>query len=129
MDFYYNLKSFLKNLPWMLKAAWEFRPWDSSYNIELFCKSLEVTAESIKNNANHVGADKTYRRCLIAAKQLRSAYTDSNFDDKSLEYLMKSNPTIFIKIGKGMTQVEREYKISKDYYSKMFKLLARELRR
>mgnify|MGYP001611462388 CR=1 FL=1 len=94
-DVYYNLKNFFINLTWMLPAAWEFRCWDSAYNIELFCKSLEVTARTIKTYGNSVNKEQQYRRGLTAAAALRQAYNFKRHKDPSLQQLTKNNPMYF----------------------------------
>lgn len=37
------------------KEIYKFRSWDYEHNMELFIKSLKITAENIKKNKSHVG--------------------------------------------------------------------------
>lgn len=125
-DVYYNLKNFLINLIWMLPAAWKFRCWDSAYNIELFCKSLEVTANTIKIYGNSVNKKQQYRRCLIAAASLRQAYNFKRHEDLSLQQLNKNNPRYFER-HEGYSIMKHKFKISEEHYVKQFELVSKRL--
>lgn len=46
--FRYKIIHFIKNIWNLRKELWQFRNWDSSFNILLFAKSLELTANNIE---------------------------------------------------------------------------------
>lgn len=126
-DIYYNFQNFFLNLKWMIPAAWKFRCWDSTYNIELFCKSLEITANTIKIHGNALNKEKYYRRCITAAGLLRQAYNYHRALDPSLKSLMKNNPMNYLRSNKGYSIAVHTYKTSEEYYTKQFKLISKRL--
>lgn len=48
----YDLPNFMKNLWFFRKILWNFKPWDYSYNIMAFRRSLELTLKSIEKYSN-----------------------------------------------------------------------------
>lgn len=117
-SFYCKLKCFLINLKWMIPAAWKFRWWDSHFNVDLFCKSLEITGHNIIKYGNSTVSVKEGRRAIFAAHKLRKSYEYSWTDDKSAMYLFKENP-ITLKNNK----LHHEYKQSKEFYNKLYKVM------
>lgn len=123
-DSYYKVKCFLINLQWMIPAAWDFRPWDYTYNVQLFADSLEKTSECLIDG--HCLHGKRYgRRCLYASKMLKKFYIDDEYYhyDKSYLNLQKNNPSDIEKFQNAGFKLTRKYKISEDYYIKMFKVI------
>jgi hypothetical protein len=55
-ELYYNIKAFLRNLWRFRKQMWRFRAFDSGYNLDLFCASLEITRDFL-NGDNAVACD------------------------------------------------------------------------
>lgn len=84
---YYEIKNFFGNLSWMLKAAWDFKPWDYTYNITLFAKSLEITGKTMINYGHGENNLIQGRRAIWAGKQLLRAYDYSEFSDASFRYV------------------------------------------
>lgn len=112
---YYNFKSFTINLPFFLKMAWKFRPWDYNYNITLFVKSLEVTAKNIKENDIFIGSQRVYRRAMTAAGLLDRAY---NRDiSKSQSYFLK-----VIYREDGLLKKSDKYLKRKEFYDKLYEI-------
>ena len=48
-DLRYDIPRFLKNLWYFRKQLWEFRSWDFTYNLDMFARSLNMTAECLQN--------------------------------------------------------------------------------
>jgi hypothetical protein len=46
--FRYGIPRFFKNLWYFRKELYEFRPWDYTYNLKMFGKTLNVTADSVE---------------------------------------------------------------------------------
>lgn len=54
-DFFrYNLPNFIRNFWYFRKELWQFRSWDYSYNLMLFRRSLEKTANTIEVYGNEI---------------------------------------------------------------------------
>ncbi len=120
---YYEVRAFCQNLPFFLKAAWKFRTWDSSYNINLFADSLELTAKTLKGG-HALLAEKQYRRCMTASGLLRRAYDGRAIDDKSLHNWMKRNSLIWRKLDRSnLYEMDTESVDTKDYADKMWKII------
>ena len=45
----YDIPKGVKNIIFFWKVIWNFRPWDHTYNLGIFAKSLEPLRDSIKN--------------------------------------------------------------------------------
>lgn len=45
----YDIPKGIKNIIFFWKVIWNFRPWDFTYNLRIFAKSLEPLKDSIKN--------------------------------------------------------------------------------
>ena len=45
----YDIPKGIKNIIFFRKVVWNFRPWDHTYNLGIFAKSLEPLRDSIKN--------------------------------------------------------------------------------
>jgi len=45
----YDMPKGIKNIIFFWKVIWNFRPWDHTYNLRIFAKSLEPLRDSIKN--------------------------------------------------------------------------------
>ncbi len=118
----YLIKTYYLNFKFFLPHIINMRNWDSSYQINLFCDSLEYLAEGLKNG--HCLHSKTqYRRCLFAAKQLRKAYADKSYNDKSYVALSKANPIRWVQLKNGNSQIVHDYKKTEEHYTKMFKII------
>ena len=61
-----KITRFLKNIWKFKRELWYFREYDYSFNIQLFCKSLLLTADFIEKNGYEV--DETR---LLKVKQMR----------------------------------------------------------
>lgn len=116
-DFYYDLKAFKDNLKWMIPAAWNFRCWDYQHNINLFSKSLEVTGNTMIKYGNCINSKKHGRRAIYAAHKLKTAYADYYYNDKSIQYLFKTNPTI-----RQNNTLKRLYKHSQKDFNKLYEV-------
>ena len=120
--FYYNCKAFVRNLYIFIGLAWMWRPWDYHYTITALIVLLKKQAKCLKDNDNHLGSQKTARRCYTAAGLLDKAY---NWEvDKSLIYLMNKNPWYTIK-RKACYEMKTRYITDKKIYDGMYKV-ARE---
>jgi hypothetical protein len=121
-----NLKYIIRNIKFFLPHIIHMRDWDQSYQINLFCDSLEYLAYGLKQSNNHIHSQRTYRRCLFAAKRLRAAYDDKSYNDKSYRRLSEINPIRFVKLNNGMSRMTHEYsKRGKEYYNRMLKLICK----
>jgi len=56
--FRYKLPAFFRNLYYFRQELWEFRGWDYSFNLSLFARSLEKTAEVLEKHGNEVEISK-----------------------------------------------------------------------
>ncbi len=119
----YNIRAIYCNLCFFMPHIRHMRDWDSSYQISLFCDSLEYLANGLRRHDNCLHSQRHYRRCLFAAKRLRNAYDDRSYNDKSYVSLSKKNPIRFVKIDNGMSQMTHDYSNTKEYYNKMFKVI------
>lgn len=100
------------------------RDWDSSYQLNLFCDSLEYLAKGLKRHNHCTNSERYYRRCLFAAKRLRTAYNDKTYEDKSYVALTKANPVRLVKCANGIGhKLTHDYSRSPEYYAKMFKII------
>ena len=45
----YDIPNGVRNIIFFRKEIWNFRPWDHTYNLRIFAKSLEPLRDSIKN--------------------------------------------------------------------------------
>ncbi len=130
-DFYYNyphtwyctIKHFIRNVKFFWPHVLTMKDFDSHYQIQLFCDSLEYLAKGLKRWDNCVGSDRNYKRCMTAAKQLRKAYADDSYNDKSYKALTRANPIRWIKLKSGCSQMTHDYKKTEEYYTKMFKVI------
>ncbi len=131
-DLYYDypylwvsrVKSIHKNIKFFWPHIKHMRDWDSSYQIYLFCDSLEYLAQGLKNHDNCLHSLRHYRRCLFAAKRLRNAYDDKAHEDKSYQRLSMRNPIRFVKLSNGRgSQMTHDYGNTEEYYTKMFKVI------
>jgi hypothetical protein len=52
--FRYDIWRFLTNLRRFRKELWNFYPWDSSYNLQIFSRSLEITVDNLENRGMEV---------------------------------------------------------------------------
>lgn len=90
---YYKCRAFVLNLYLFLGLAWHWRPWDSHYTIDVLVKLLKKQAKCLKENDNHVGAQRVSRRCYTAAGLLDKAY---NRDiDKTVLYCIEKRKLEF----------------------------------
>jgi hypothetical protein len=80
-------------------------------------KLLKRQAKFLKENDNHVGAQRTARRCYTAAGLLYKAYNKDV--DKSLVYLMEKNPWYTVKREVGY-EMKTKYVTDKRIYDGMY---------
>ena len=119
-----NVKYIIRNFKLLYPHIVHMRDWDQSYQLNLFCDSLEYLAQGLKRHNNCVHSLRNSRRCLFAAKRLRSAYDDRTYLDKSYRRLTENNPIKFVKLKNGMSRMTHDYGTKgEEYYSKMFKLI------
>ncbi len=120
---YNQLTCIFTNFKFFLPHIIHMRNWDNSYQITLFCDSLNYLAEGLKNG-HHLNAEKQYKRCLFASAQLYRAYDAHVINDKSYQKLSKNNPIKFVTLKSGHSLMTHDYGIrGEEYYSKMFKLI------
>ncbi len=120
-DAYYPVKNFFKNLPFFIKLAWRWRSWDQSYNINAFADMMEKTARSILKHGNKYQKEKTYRKMMQAAGQLRQAY--DGYIDQNLVRLYQKNKMYFKKIeGTKFSTMEHEQNTPKHIYEALYKI-------
>lgn len=119
-----NLKYIFKNLKFFWTHIINMRDWDSSYQLDLFCDSLEYLAKGLKNHGNHVNSMKYYKRCLFATRRLKKAYNAEVYNYKSYQKLVYCNPAYFTKEEAGLCRLVHNYgPRGEEYYTKMFKLI------
>lgn len=93
---YYEIRSFVRNLPFFIKAAWRFKPWDYTFNVELFAESLEYSSKKIEKYGWAVRAKQIARRGYTMSGYLKQAYL-GEVHDGTYEYMTKKNPLKFIR--------------------------------
>jgi hypothetical protein len=120
---YFTVKHFFRNVRFFWPHILHMKDFDSHYQIQLFCDSLEYLARGLKRWNHCVGSDRNYKRCMTASKQLRKAYADESYKDKSYRALSNANPVRFVKLGNGFSQMTHDYKKTEEYYTKMFKVI------
>lgn len=112
-DCYYNIKAFKNNLGLFLRLAWGWRPWDYKYTIDVLVTLLKEQAHNTKIHGHHVGAEKTYRRCMAAAGLIDKAYnSDMDKSQANLLELMYDRTHIFTRSAK--------YSANREFYSKLY---------
>lgn len=116
-----------KNLKFFWPHIIKMRDFDSSYQLELFCDSLEYLARGLKSYNNCAGSERNYRRCLFAAKQLRKAYNYKGYMDKSYQALSTANPIRFEKLESGCSLLVHDYKTTEEYYDKMWTVIHKRI--
>ncbi len=126
-SWYYTAKHFLRNVKFFWPHILKMKDFDSHYQIQLFCDSLEYLARGLKRWDNCISSDTNYKRCMTAAKQLRKAYADEGYNDKSYVALSKANPIRWVKLNSGNSQMTHDYKKTEEYYSKMFKVINKRI--
>ena len=119
-----NTRYFFSNLKFFWPHIVGFRDFDHHYTMELFCDSLERLAHGLKRWDNCTRSETNYRRCLFAARNLRKAYAEESYKDKSYMSLSKKNPIKWVPMGNnGYTQMTHDYSVSEEYYRKMFDVI------
>jgi len=127
---YYEVKVFLKNLPYFVKQAWVWRDYDYVYTIDSFADNLERLAKALKSDTH---SRKKYRRCMTAAGLLRKAYSDSTMiDDKSYINWTCNNIPCFSRIVShcalnNMVELTYKRKYPLRYSDNMYKLIHRRI--
>lgn len=117
---YRDIRNFTRNLSLFLRLAWSWRPWDSSYTLDVFTELLKHNARSCKVG-HSVNSEKTYRRAMTAAGLLNRAYSEKR--DKTLAYLYTKNPIEFIREEEEKYGVAyRTYHTDEVLHDKMYKL-------
>ncbi len=122
---YCNIRNLYRNVVFFWPHILKYRDFDHHYSLDLFCDSLEHLAHGLKRWDNLKNSDRHYKRCLFAAKQLRHAYDEGSWKDKSYRSLSKKNPIKWIPLKNGMTQMDHDYSKGEEYYTKMFKLITK----
>ena len=122
---YCNIKCLYRNVVFFWPHIRNYRDFDYRYSLDLFCDSLEHLAHGLKRWDNCLSSERNYKRCLFAAKQLRSAYADEGYNDKSYRSLSNLNPIKWTPLDNGMTQMGHDYSVSEEYYTKMFKVITK----
>lgn len=126
----HNLISMYKNLRFFLPHIIGMRDFDYSYQLNLFCDSLEYLAQGLKRHDHCVLSERNYKRCLFATKRLRAAYNEESYNDKSYKALVKANPFKFVICANGLgNQLTHNYSKGEEYYSKMYKIINKRLRK
>lgn len=85
--FRYDIGHFISNLWWFRKELWRFRCWDYSYNLYLFGRSLERTANNLEKNGNEVAVsrDKKIKKIRKAIELINNIRSDSFISDAEKE--------------------------------------------
>ena len=117
----YRILNYLKNFKKFNIMAWNYRRWDSTFSIEVFCQLLEDNAKACRDGGSF-DARKDYRRGMAMAGYLRKAYLEY-YTYPSVRYLLDKNP---IKI--------KNYRLTHDYitdeklFDKMYSLAIKKQR-
>lgn len=124
---WFLLTIWCKNTKFLFKHIINMRPWDSSFNIDLFVHSLEYTAHGLKNG-HSILSERLYRRCLTAAGLLDRAYHFEVYNDKSYMNWFKRNPRSFVKLDNSRySQLVSTSKDPVEYSDNMYKIIHRRL--
>ncbi len=75
INFFRNIKWVFKNIHTFRKHLYHWRPWDCSYNIDMFADALEETGRHMKKQDRFISSHTNANRCIFAAKQLRRVYS------------------------------------------------------
>jgi hypothetical protein len=75
--------NFLKNIWSFRKELYAFKTWDYSFNLNLFAKSLELTAIGMESYSNEIDADKLQKINKIkrAVELIKRVHDDSYFEE------------------------------------------------
>ncbi len=120
---YCSIRNLYRNVVFFWPHILKYRDFDYHYSLDLFCDSLEHLAHGLKRWDNLKHSQRYYKRCLFASRQLRDAYDDGAWKDKSYQALSKANPIKWVPLKNGMTQMAHDYSKGEEYYTKMFKLI------
>ena len=114
--FQYDLPHLSKNLWWFRKEIWSFRPWDYSYNLSLFARSLSATANCIeKGDEIKISASKKVAKIHRAIELMNLLAEHDSFPDEQ-KYLneicqiLKGQDDIFnFDLDKNIEEQEQKY--------------------
>jgi hypothetical protein len=87
-DFFrYDLPKGIKNIIFFWKVIWNFRPWDSTYNLRIFARSLEPLRDSIINGMEVDGPRLKKVAKIERAIEILNNITDDKYTDIAEEQL------------------------------------------
>lgn len=128
--FRYKLPWFFRNL-WQFKGElWYFRTWDSGYNLSLFRRSLELTANNIEKNGMEIeeSRDKKVvkmRRVIEILKHFGDGGDFIELAEKELGVIQSKN--IFDAINKHDSSVfKRSDEIEKEMWAELWGIIKGE---
>jgi hypothetical protein len=87
--FRYKIPQFCKNLWYFRKELWEFRSFDYSYNLKLFAKSLEQTADTLEHGIEEDETRLKKVSKIRRAVELIHFHCDESYLQKAEEELGK----------------------------------------
>lgn len=99
--FRYDLPRFFRNVKHFRKELWDFQRWDRGYNLRLFKRSLELTADYIEKYGYEVEVNRNKK---VAKIRRVIELLDNQVDDKYMEIAEKElNKTLttdydFVKV-------------------------------
>lgn len=123
----YGIPRFFKNV-WRFKSElYDFHPWDYSYNLSIFRRSLEITSDNLEKNGMEVSESrlKKVEKIRRAIELLNNIRGNSHIDmaEKELGNLFLSDDCNFEEVpdSEGSFKlVETETSEKKEHNSKVF---------
>lgn len=86
--FRYKIPNFIKNFWRFRKELWEFYPWDHRYNLSLFKRSLEITANNIEKYGNEVEESRMKKVAKMKRViELLNNHIQGNFIEQAENFL------------------------------------------
>lgn len=80
----YDIPMFLKNIVRFRKELYRFRDWDSSFNLQLFKRSLEFTCNLIEKKGHEVESSKYKKvKAMRRAIELMDNFIEDNFIEQA----------------------------------------------
>jgi len=133
-DIHQGIKSF-----WMFrKAIWNFRPWDYSFNLEIFTRSIEWTAQSIDTYGLEIEKSKKPR----IEQMNRFVWLARNYEN-SIEAAeaelgeLTPRETLFTELGDGRYEFKvddharnvfaRSDELEQEYWKEMWEIIAGDI--
>ncbi len=121
---WFKFKTGIYNFWFFAKIIWNFRWWDYTFNLDLFSRSLEYTANKTTKYGNHEGSERTVAQIKELISLIEKVRTGTFIEEaeKTVGYEIDTDWTFLEIPGRGSYKISNGPSYNKEKENEVFDL-------